>query len=100
MNARHPSKPRAVTLGSNAAIDNSATDPPQVSLSPSDTSGVGVTAGFADPCALLTQDEVDTAVGQPLQPGNQVATLDDCQWTNSDFTASVDVTVTGGCSRL
>jgi hypothetical protein len=28
-----------------------------------------------------------------LRPGTQVATLDDCQWTNSDFTASVDVTV-------
>lgn len=41
----------------------------------------------------MTQTEVDTAVGQPLQPGKQVATLDDCQWTNSDLTAAVDVTV-------
>ena len=48
---------------------------------------------FADPCSLLTRAEVDTATGQPLGAGKQVATLDDCQWANSDFSASVDVTV-------
>lgn len=49
--------------------------------------------GSVDPCSLLTQAEVDTAVGQPLGPGKQVATLDDCLWTTADFTAGVDVTV-------
>ena len=48
---------------------------------------------FADPCSLLTQTEVATAAGQPLGAGKQVATLDDCQWTNTDFTAAVDVSV-------
>ena len=77
----------------NTAADASATDPPQLSPPPSGTTGAVGSYAFADPCALLTQAEVDTAVGQPLEPGNQVETLDDCQWTNSDFTASVDITV-------
>jgi Protein of unknown function (DUF3558) len=51
------------------------------------------TAAVQDPCSLLTQAEVETAVGQPLGVGKQVLTLDDCQWTTSDFTAGVDVTV-------
>ena len=37
-------------------------------------------------------------MGQPLQPGNQIETIDDCQWTNSDLTASVDVTVSDWAS--
>ena len=55
--------------------------------------GGTVIGGSVDPCSLLTQAEVDTAVGQPLGPGKQVATLDDCLWTTADFTAGVDVTV-------
>ena len=51
--------------------------------------------GTLDPCALLTQAEVDTAVGQPLKPGKRVATLLDCIWTTSDGAAGVDVTVSG-----
>jgi hypothetical protein len=76
----------------NPATADSVLDAPPVSQ-PNATPGAGATTAFADPCTLLTQAEVDTAVGQPLSPGKQVATLDDCLWTSADFTASVDVTV-------
>ena len=69
---------------------------PATSASRSPAAGSAKTAVAAfDPCALLTQDEVDTAVGQPLGAGKRVATLDDCLWTTSDFVAGVDVTVSG-----
>ena len=42
---------------------------------------------------MLTQAEVDTAVGQPLGPGKPTAPLGNCVWSNSDFSAGVDVTV-------
>lgn len=88
-----PDAGSATPAFTNPAIDASATDPPQLSRPASGTTGAGRSSAFADPCALLTQAEVDAAVGQPLQPGKQVDTLDDCQRTNTDFTASVDVTV-------
>lgn len=88
-----PAAAPATTASANSAASASATDPPQLSPPPSTALGAGGSPAFADPCKLLTQAEVDTAAGQPLQPGKQVATLDDCQWTNSDFSASVDVTV-------
>jgi hypothetical protein len=91
-NAKHDANPATATFPIPAA-DASATDAPQLFPPSNDTSHADVSPTFADPCALLTQTEVDTAAGQPLQPGKQVATLDDCQWTNSDFSASVDVTV-------
>ena len=47
------------------------------------------TGGKADPCSLLTQAEVDTAVGQPLGPGKQVSSTTDCLWSTSDFAAGV-----------
>jgi hypothetical protein len=50
------------------------------------------TVGTVDPCSLLTQTEVDAAVGQPLGPGKQVLP-GDCQWTTSNVAAGVDVTV-------
>jgi hypothetical protein len=114
MNAHHPSDPRAYTSGRihrrivvtgvaavsvlfPAACGGGSTPDAgpgtTVVSQPDVTSGVAGTSAFADPCTLLTQDEVDTAAGQPLQAGKQVETLDDCQWTNVDFTASVDVTV-------
>jgi hypothetical protein len=46
-----------------------------------------------DPCSLLTQSEVDSAAGQPLGHGNQIGALDDCQWSTSDFAASVELDV-------
>jgi hypothetical protein len=49
--------------------------------------------GTVDPCSLLTQAEVDTAAGQPLGHGNQAGALDDCQWSTSDFAASVELEV-------
>ena len=48
--------------------------------------------GTVDPCTLLTQAEVDTSVGQPLQAGSRVLPQD-CQWSTTDFAADVDVTV-------
>ena len=74
----------AATTTVDAAAAPSATEPPA-------SSAAGNT--FADPCALLTQAEVDAAAGQPLGAGEQTTSLDDCQWTNKDFSASVDVTV-------
>jgi hypothetical protein len=46
-----------------------------------------------DPCSLLTQSEVDTAAGQPLGHGSQAGALDVCQWSTSDFAASVELDV-------
>jgi Protein of unknown function (DUF3558) len=52
-----------------------------------------VAAGNTDPCSLLTQTEVDTAVGQPLGPPDAGAQPNSCQWSTADFTAGVDITV-------
>lgn len=60
---------------------------------PTSSVAAGVSTNSKDPCALLTQSEVDTAAGQPLSPGKAISVLDDCQWTNSDFTATIDVSV-------
>lgn len=51
------------------------------------------TGGPLAPCSLLTQAEVDTAAGQSLGPGAQAGALDDCQWSNSDFSGSVELEV-------
>ena len=72
-----------VTVGG-AGVSSNAVNP---------ASGASPKGGSADPCSLLTQAEVDTAVGQPLGVGKQTATLDDCAWSSTDFTANVDVTV-------
>jgi hypothetical protein len=49
--------------------------------------------GSVAPCSLLTQAEVDAAVGQPLGPGKSTIPNYDCTWATSDFAASVSVTV-------
>lgn len=59
---------------------------------PSDVPGLAQIGSHA-PCALLTQAEVDAAVGQPLGPGKATIPNYDCAWTTSDFSASVTVTV-------
>jgi hypothetical protein len=51
------------------------------------------TGGIADPCSLLTQAEVDAAVGQPLGQGKSTIAHYDCAWSNSDFAANVYLTV-------
>ena len=53
------------------------------------------TGGIADPCSLLTQAEVDAAVGQPLGPGKSTGTHYeyDCAWSSSDFGANLYLTV-------
>ena len=50
-------------------------------------------ASTNDSCALLTQAEVDTAVGQPLGAGKPVLPTGSCLWATSDFAAGVNITV-------
>ena len=50
-------------------------------------------ANIADPCSLLTQAEVDAAVGQPLGQGKSAIAHLDCAWSSSDFGANVYLTV-------
>ena len=68
---------------------SSAGAPASGSSGPDDT-GSGAST---DPCSLLTQSEVDAAAGQPLGHGSRVGALDDCQWSSSDFAASVELDV-------
>lgn len=49
--------------------------------------------GIADPCSLLTQADVDAAVGQPLGQGKSTVAHLDCAWSSSDFGANVYLTV-------
>ncbi|MDP9116613.1 MAG: DUF3558 domain-containing protein [Actinomycetota bacterium] len=56
------------------------------------TTAAALTSG-ADPCSLLTQNEVDTAAGQPLGPGKKTSAPGDCQWTTSDFAAAVNISL-------
>jgi hypothetical protein len=61
-------------------------------------------ADITDPCSLLTQAEVDAAVGQPLGQGKSTVAHLDCAWSSSDFGANVYLTagdwatVTGAAS--
>ena len=57
------------------------------------TSPAATTVGSAAPCSLLTQAEVDAAAGQSLGPGAQAGALNDCQWSTTDFAASVELDV-------
>lgn len=57
------------------------------------TSADGAAARRSDPCAVLTQSDVDKAVGQPLGSGKPNAALGNCVWSSADFSASVDITV-------
>jgi hypothetical protein len=41
---------------------------------------------------MLTQAQVETAVGQTVGVGKQTAGLGMCTWTSSDFTAGVNAT--------
>ena len=57
--------------------------------------GGTTTLGSVDPCSLLTQAEVDAAVGQPLGPGKPFAGIPHygCDWATTDFAAGVGVKV-------
>jgi hypothetical protein len=48
---------------------------------------------ITNPCSLLTQAEVDAAVGQPLGQGKSTVAHLDCAWSSSDFGANVYLTV-------
>jgi len=56
-------------------------------------SSVPGTGDISDPCSLLTQAEVDAAVGQPLGQGKSTVAHLDCAWSSSDFGANVYLTV-------
>ena len=79
---------------------NSHAKPPAAQVNPgapqaSDAATVGGSvpaAGSSDRCSLLTQAEVDTAVGQPLGAGKP-GPIQGCSWATSDFAAGVDLTV-------
>jgi hypothetical protein len=85
--------------GSTPAAPTSAGQQPstaateQPSVPPAAGPSGSATGGTGDPCSLLTQAEVDTAAGQSLGPGAQAGALDDCQWSNSDFSGSVELEV-------
>ncbi len=77
---------------SNDIAPTTPDEPAAPSVTETAASGTGPSTS-GDPCSLLTQGEVDTAVGQPLGAGKQTLTLPDCVWGNSDFSASVSVSV-------
>lgn len=79
--------PTAATSGAPTA----ASEQPSVPAAAGPTGAA--TGGTVDPCSLLTQAEVDIAAGQSLGPGAQAGALDDCQWSNSDFSGSVELEV-------
>jgi hypothetical protein len=89
-----PASTAASAVSATAAVSSSNSSPTNGTQAASGPTKPATGATVA-PCSLLTQSEVDTAVGQPLGPGKQVATLNDCLWTTSDFVAGVDVTVSG-----
>ena len=89
----------APTAGS---LPNEATTPPTTAATASSEGGSNpapvsppstATGGSLDPCSLLTQSEVDAAAGQPLGHGNQIGALLDCQWSTSDFAASLELDI-------
>ena len=74
------------TIGSNAGASAISSDAP--------ASGGGTGGGSSvDPCSLLTQAEVDAAAGRPLGHGQRAGALEDCQWSTSDFTGSVELDI-------
>jgi len=67
--------------------------PGATATQPGGTAPAGPAAGSPDPCSLLTQAEVDAAVGQPLGAAQSGAEPGACQWSTADFVADVDITV-------
>jgi Protein of unknown function (DUF3558) len=57
-----------------------------------DSTGPGA-GDITDPCSLLTQADVDAAVGQPLGQGKSTIPHLDCAWSSTDFGANVYLTV-------
>lgn len=82
-----PSIPATSAPSADAATSQPASPPVAA-----DSTGPG-SGGIADPCSLLTQTEVDAAVGQPLGPGKSTVAHLDCAWSSSDFGANVYLTV-------
>jgi hypothetical protein len=77
-----------------AATSGAPTAPPEQASVPAAAGPTSAaTGGTVDPCSLLTQAEVDAAAGQSLGHGAQAGALDDCQWSTSDFAASVELDV-------
>lgn len=92
-----------------SAPGGSVAAPPTASVAPAPTAGAAASqpasppvvagstgpggGGIGDPCSLLTQAEVDAAVGQPLGQGKSTIAHLDCAWSSSDFGANVYLTV-------
>ena len=93
----HTGSARPTGTGSTPpTTDSPASQPPAEASAPLTDAGVSAARiGSVGPCALLTQAEVDTAVGQPLGPGKATIPNYDCGWSTPDFLASVSVTVSG-----
>jgi hypothetical protein len=91
--ASAPSTTTAPNGAATSAADTAGTAPSQEASSPVSASPATAASSSVDPCSLLTQSEVDASAGQPLGHGAQVGALGDCQWSSSDFTASVELDV-------
>ena len=79
----------AATRVTSTAVSQSG---PTKSAAAVTSADVAATRG-SDPCSVLTQADVDTAVGQPLGSGKPNAALGNCVWSSADLSASVDITV-------
>jgi len=91
----------ASTPAATSAPGGSVAPPPTATAATSQPASPPVVAGstgpggggIAEPCSLLTQAEVDAAVGQPLDQGKSTVAHLDCAWSSSDFGANVYLTV-------
>lgn len=92
--AASPTKPTSVQQATaTTATDSTAASDSAASETAATTDIPATTTGTGNECSLLTQADVDAAVGQPLGKGKSDAALGTCQWSTSDFVADVDITV-------
>jgi Protein of unknown function (DUF3558) len=76
------------TAKPNTPAANATESIPTSAASAAQPAGAGV-----DPCSLLTQADVDTAVGESLGTGKSTIPTYDCSWATSDFASGVDIKV-------
>jgi hypothetical protein len=86
--------PTSAPGGSVASAPTAVATTSQPASRPVAAGSTGPSAGdITDPCSLLTQADVDAAVGQPLGQGKSTIAHLDCAWSSSDFGANVYLTV-------
>lgn len=85
----------SVASAPTAVVATSQQASPAVVVAGSTGPGAGGSGAgnIADPCSLLTQAEVEAAVGQPLEQGKTEIAHVACVWSSSDFAANVHLTV-------